>query len=100
MEHTKEKWNYRFYPLSALGDYGQLTIRAGEHNLPIGLLILNGNEKTKEMQEANAKLIVAAPELLEALTIAEKYLHNADRELRSGKTLRQIVSMAIKKATE
>lgn len=50
--------------------------------------------------EANAELIAAAPELLKALIIAEKYLHNADRELKSGKTLRQLVNQAINKALE
>ena len=57
------------------------------------------DEVSLETGNLNAKLIVSAPDLLEALQVAEKYLHNADRELRIGKTLRQIVREAIKKAT-
>jgi len=46
----------------------------------------------------NVNAALCSGELLEVLKLAAMYLHNADRELKSGKTLRQIVSGAIDKS--
>jgi len=83
MKHSEGKWEIED---NAIYCDGHLVCRASE---------LLSNEEI----QANLKLMVSSPELLKALTIAEKYLHNADRELKNGKTLRQIVQEAIKNAT-
>lgn len=63
-------------------------------------LIAEAGTVTNETGKTPRQLADENKELLKAITIAEKYLYNADRELKSGKTLRQIVQEAIKKATE
>lgn len=66
--HTKGEWYYEFNPLSPICEKGQFTIKAGEVGRPIAMLPMpNGGIDAKAKQEANAKLIAAAPDLLEAL---------------------------------
>lgn len=66
--YAKGMWFYEFNPLSSVSPNGQFTIKAGEIGLPIAMLPLPiGGINTYEKQEANAKLISAAPKLLDLL---------------------------------
>ena len=60
--------------------------------------LFDRNEENYPNSEANAKLIAAAPELLEALQIVRNYFGENDKTLAEHKMF-AIVDKAIKKAT-
>ena len=59
-KHTKEPWSY--IRSSAAGRY----IVSAE-NMPLDICVLSNRDKSAAEIQANARLIAAAPELLEAL---------------------------------
>lgn len=68
MKHTDGQWHYEFSKLSNISVNGQFTVKAGVAGRPICILPMPlGGINPKEKQEANAKLISAAPELLTML---------------------------------
>jgi hypothetical protein len=66
---TKGEWK-----LSESKTFGRQMVDLGDFNGCIDVWYHNGESMTKEEAEANAKLIAAAPELLEALQESQKYL--------------------------
>lgn len=58
------------------------------------------SDKQVEIMEANAKLIAAAPELLETLTEVWNYISSSEVEGKESIALYNKVEAAIKKATE
>jgi antitoxin component of MazEF toxin-antitoxin module len=76
INHTPGPWM-----IFESGDIASAAVRTPDH-----LVIKSGTVKgqTIAVAMANAKLIAAAPELLESLKIAEAWLNNLRVELRDG----------------
>lgn len=89
--HTPGPWKARIYPY---GDHHQVSNKSGQMFIA-DVLKLDADEQT----EANAKLIAAAPDLLEAL---KDIIHANDTGMgKSAVRLRiDIAREVIKKATE
>lgn len=97
MKHTKGKWHYKMF---------------GQARLNCNCVISSDNDDTicvmkrddnadRETQEANAKLITAAPDLLGACNKFIELFNNSDmRPEDEAHELAAIVKSAIKKATE
>lgn len=112
MANTDKKWYYEFSKFSSISPNGQFTVKAGEVGVPICILPMPiGGINPKEKQEANAKLIAAAPELLEACErallilkiIRERGNEFEEIEKRSSFDANITISLlnnAIKKATD
>ena len=93
---TQGKWNLEKNSLSSLSPKGQFTIKAGEAGTPIAILSLPlGNSGAKQLE--NAKLIAAAPDLLEALFYTLKAL-DAITIVRKPEAIIKAAELAIEKA--
>lgn len=91
-KHTKGEWSHTAYGYTSKGEI----IIAGSDNFG-NLLAEVYKQRDAREQEANAKLIAAAPKLLEALKCVEMALF----ELNIKETaINSIVTKAIKEATE
>lgn len=65
---TKGEWFNSFNKFSQISPNGESIIKAGEVGTPVAVLPMPlGGKNTKERNEANAKLIAVAPNLLKAL---------------------------------
>lgn len=96
-QHTPAPWHIG--PITSQGHNVQ--IRAVNQESPefeVSVAILGGWGTSKEENEANARLIAAAPELLEALIEAGKYLQG-DVGCAYPQELFEVIQAAIAKAT-
>ncbi len=94
MKHTKGKWEVSTISVS---DWKSVAI--GNNELIIAHLVIRDNEITKE-DEANAKLIAAAPELLEACEMVDKFFEKTDiLNINENRKVWEVIQQAIKKAT-
>lgn len=83
--HTKGKWK-----ALPLGDKGLLNVAA-----PDGPVAFTGTAKrSKEENEANARLIAAAPDLLAACEVALYFIECGDGEREVRSTLRNAIAKA------
>ncbi|WPZ08734.1 hypothetical protein [Roseivirga spongicola] len=79
---TKGEWWTKFSELSLLSPEGESIVKAGEIGTPVCILPMPlGGIDTKAKNIANAQLIAAAPQLLEALDKASKALKNIKSQL-------------------
>ena len=93
---TVGKWRFNKDSLSSLSPNGQFTIKAGKIGTPVAILPLPIG-KNGDRQLANAKLIAAAPELLESLQYCLKAL-KAITILKQPETIIKATELAIEKA--
>lgn len=103
MRHTQGKWQSNSYSLEIIEDANNNII------CDLNPLMWNGKYfdnaiwiKNKEEAEANAKLIAAAPELLEALEFAQKvliYKNNRNQLTTDEVRVLRAINEAILKAT-
>jgi hypothetical protein len=102
MKHTPRPWNFSQSPstrkkLSGIGGFGRWYKSVKNTKSIGGKIIATAWGDTKEEAEANAKLIAAAPELLEACI---EFCRKVEcGEARSTRSYNQMQA-AIKKATE
>lgn len=105
-KHTPGPWFYETIPgntIVPIYSSANVRIRIGHADLPSGL-----SEDTYKENEANAKLIAAAPELLEAAIAALAEIDacygllkiSLSRERRAQNRPISLLEAAIKKATE
>lgn len=108
MSHTPAPWSASFNPLEIGGHTDEMASIWYTQKFPNGevgsALVAVVSRSTGDIQaKANAKLIAAAPELLEALITALPYLETAelDEAYKKGavKKVTEHVRNAIKKAT-
>lgn len=91
-KHTPAAWKINGLLRNSYPDYCR--IKGNDIGNPICIVIHKANNE----HEANAKLIAAAPELLEALQAIKEYCKYWNIQLGSGIILQ--VDESIKKATE
>lgn len=97
--HRKTKGGYSTEVFQA--ETGKTICTLEWYSMPPVKVIIDGVEKwqTGTYREANAKLISAAPELLEALKLLRSYFGEHDESIAEHKMF-SIADSAIKKATE
>lgn len=85
-KHTPGPWKYgRFQKGKYRGDFGIVpTLANGENSGPTFAYLAQGRD---DIQEANARLITAAPDMLSALRLAERRLVAAYGEPVEGASL-------------
>ena len=88
-KHTKGEWALR-NPIAEYNAYSNMWCCAIQYGEDIGQMIFG---KTKEEAEANAKLIAAAPELLEALI---EVVRISDRKHDAWDKAKQAINKATK----
>jgi len=95
-KHTPGPWKITKYTETTISDDNDRTIAStGSYN--------DGTESTYLENKANAKLITAAPDLLEVLMEAKlqiEYLHGRFSETGTGIALISRIESAIKKASQ
>ncbi len=85
-KHTAGQWELQYY-----GDNGNRKCRIHSDNVTIATVA------PIDEQQANAKLIASANDLLEALEAARKLIH---QERKDALTVIEIIQQAIDKATK
>jgi hypothetical protein len=90
-KHTDGQWKY-----SGLTIYAHKVTDTQDSRKIIALIDPKRGEPSEE-NEANAKLISSAPDLLEALKAARKLIN---QERKDALTVREIIQQAIDKATK
>lgn len=106
MKHTKGEWAWQLfgdtYMLAAQHGKREIiigAIKAPKFNYPVPAMSNNGILKLVDKDHPNAKLIAAAPDLLEALEYAEMILKELSTQGFWLKEKHNLVNTAISKAT-
>jgi hypothetical protein len=94
-KHTPAPWNYQG------GDNASVEINIGMTIASVDRSDKNTGQYviSRDEMEANAKLIAAAPELLEALLLCQKLI-SKDFNDEEKYQVQYVIELAIKKATE
>lgn len=99
IKHTPGPWVAHKYKKQDVNGLGYIVLQDKQHNSAnISTVIPMIGMEEREV-EANAKLIAAAPELLNALIDAFEFIKNVD-DWRGADPNMQLFENAIKKATE
>ena len=90
IKHTPGPWR--------IGKYGEVLTKKNERLLLTGVSLTSGNHPDQEEADANARLLVASPELLKACKEAYKYLKFSHGE--KGYKVVELLERAIAKVKE
>ena len=89
-EHTPGPWEAQ-PPLNPNDDYADIS---GPEHIGLAAVVWNIDGKPDEVCQANARLISAAPELLEALEIVEPVIDAMTASVEPGRMIRAAISKA------